>query len=148
MDRRQGLIPPLDRSVFDSGYERGAPAQFSLDGVAPGFQMPMPLSGITLFGNAIHSGEVRNPPSRWRKRVRAQLVLSGIDGRRTPKTRKTHVLVDGVVRTHPLTDLRADFVAIPKRCRTEDGRYAMTVEVVDKALLVGVGRRCESQCSG
>ena len=42
--------------MFDSGYERGAPAQFSLDGVAPGFQMPMPLSGITLFGNAIHSG--------------------------------------------------------------------------------------------
>jgi FKBP-type peptidyl-prolyl cis-trans isomerase len=27
-----------DGSVFDSAYERGTPAQFSLDGVVPGFQ--------------------------------------------------------------------------------------------------------------
>ena len=97
-----------------------------------------PLSVITLFGNTIEL-QVHNHVSRRWKRVRAQLVLSGVDGRRTPKTRKAHVLVDGVVRTHPLTNLRADFVAIRKRCRTEDGRYAMTVEVVDKALPVGVG---------
>ena len=27
-----------DGKVFDSAYERGSPAQFSLDGVVPGFQ--------------------------------------------------------------------------------------------------------------
>jgi hypothetical protein len=70
------------------------------------------LSGIALSGNTIQL-QAHNTQSRWRKRVRAQLVLSGVDGRRTPKTRKTHVLVDGVVRTHPLLNLRADFVAIP-----------------------------------
>jgi len=101
---------------------------------------------ITLSSSMIEL-QAHRPQSRRRKRIRAQLVLGGVDGRRTPKTRKTHVLVDGIVWTHPLLNLRADFVAITKCCRTEDGRYAVTVEVVDKALLVGVGRRCESQCS-
>ena len=77
----------------------------------------------------------------------AQLGLGGIDDLRTPYPVETHELVDSVVWTHPLVKLSADLVTKADGSRRGEGRHAVTCEVVHIALVVGVGRRGECQCS-
>jgi FKBP-type peptidyl-prolyl cis-trans isomerase len=56
----------LDGTQFDSSYERGTPATFSLTGVIEGWRLCVPLLNVGARGSFIipsHLAYARNPPS-------------------------------------------------------------------------------------